>query len=76
MITLPRKNAPVPVRPTVAAPLDLLTVRQAAGIAQVSEPTIRRWIRDEGLRSYSPKKGGRVRIDKSDLVYFLKGEAD
>lgn len=58
-----------------AVPVELLTVPQAARLASVSHPTIRRWIREEGLRSYQLKKGGRIRIDKADLVKFLKGEA-
>ncbi|WP_197413706.1 helix-turn-helix domain-containing protein [Sphingobium baderi] len=56
----------------VAMPVELLTVREAASIARVSEPTIRRWLRCEGLPRFGSK--GRVRIDKADLVKFLKGE--
>lgn len=55
-------------------PVELLTVRQAAIFAQASQPTIRRWIRGEGLPAYRSKEKGRVRIDKADLVKFLKGE--
>jgi len=61
--------------PVVTTPVELLTVRQAATFAQASQPTIRRWIRDEGLPAYRAKEKGRVRIDKADLVKFLKGEA-
>lgn len=57
----------------VTMPVELLTVRQAATFSQVSQPTIRRWIRSDGLAAYRSK--GRVRIDKADLVKFLKGEA-
>ena len=69
---LPKSPTPAPV---IAMPVELLTVRQAATFAQVSQPTIRRWIRDEGLRAYRFKERGRVRIDKADLVKFLKGES-
>ena len=55
-------------------PIELLTVPQAAQFAVVSHPTIRRWIREEGLRSYQLKERGRIRIDKMDLLKFLKGE--
>lgn len=57
----------------VAMPVELLTVREAASIARVSEPTIRRWLRCEGLPRFGSK--GRVRIDQADLMKFLKGEA-
>jgi len=56
----------------VAMPVELLTVREAASIARVSEPTIRRWLRCEGLPRFGSK--GRVRIDQADLMKFLKGE--
>ena len=77
MIKLPPRKAttaplPKPV-PVVAIPVELLTVRQAANFAQASQPTIRRWIRDEGLPAYRSKAKGRVRIDKADLVKFLRG---
>ncbi|GEM_PF-1842935 len=58
-----------------AMPIELLTVPQAAQFAAVSHPTIRRWIRDEGLRSFQSKEKGRIRIDKVDLIKFLRGEA-
>lgn len=82
MINLNRRKAAAPVQPlpasmpvtVIAMPVELLTVRQGAQFAGVSHPTIRRWIREEGLRSYQLKKGGRIRIDKADLVKFLKGE--
>lgn len=70
---LPKSTTPAPV---LAMPVELLTVRQAATFAQASQPTIRRWIRDEGLRAYRSKQRGRVRIDKADLIKFLKGEAN
>lgn len=79
MIKLPPRKAtaaPLPKTvPVMTMPVELLTVRQAATFAQASQPTIRRWIRDEGLPAYRPKEKGRVRIDKADLVKFLKGEA-
>jgi len=82
VLNLNRRKAVAPARPlpasmpgqVIAIPVELLTVRQAASFAQVSQPTVRRWIRDEGLRAYRSKERGRVRIDKTDLVNFLKGE--
>ena len=83
MLNLNRRKAVAPARTLSASipdqivtmPFELLTVRQAAALAQVSQPTIRRWVREEGLSAYRSRKRGRVRIDKIDLVKFLKGEA-
>jgi len=84
MLNLNRRKTASPVHPlpksmapalVIAMPVELLTARQAASFAQVSQATVRRWIRDEGLRAYRSKERGRVRIDKADLVKFLKGEA-
>jgi len=83
MLNLSRRKVAAPARPLpapapgeiVAMPVELLTVPQAAQFACVSHPTIRRWIREEGLRSYQLKERGRIRIDKMDLLKFLKGEA-
>lgn len=83
MINLNRRKAAAPVQPlpsstpapVIAMPVQLLTVRQAAHFAGVSQPTIRRWIREEGLSAYRSKERGRVRIDKVDLVKFLRGDA-
>ncbi|PAL22802.1 helix-turn-helix domain-containing protein [Sphingopyxis sp. GW247-27LB] len=83
MLNLSRRKVAAPARPlptltpgeVIAMPVELLTVPQAAQFASVSHPTIRRWIRDEGLRSFQPKEKGRIRIDKIDLIKFLKGEA-
>lgn len=81
MIKIQRKRAAVPAHflskstkptPVITVPVELMTVLQAAHFAQVSQPTIRRWIRCDGLAVYRSK--GRVRIDKSDLVKFLRGE--
>ena len=83
MINLNRRKVAGPLQPLPAStsgpvitmPVELLTVRQAAHFAGVSQPTIRRWIREDGLSSYRSKERGRVRIDKVDLVKFLKGGA-
>jgi DNA binding domain, excisionase family len=66
--TLPKAAMP----PAIVMPVELMTVSQAAQFAQVSQPTIRRWIRCEGLAAYRSR--GRVRLDKADLVKFLRGE--
>jgi excisionase family DNA binding protein len=79
VIKVPRKKtSTTPLQnpaPVIAMPVELLTVRQAATFAQASQPTIRRWIRAEGLPAYRSKEKGRVRIDKADLVKFLRGDA-
>ncbi|MCK9541326.1 MAG: helix-turn-helix domain-containing protein [Novosphingobium sp.] len=79
MINLKRRKADRPasasfkstIPPAIPMPVELMTVSQAAQFAQVSQPTIRRWIRCEGLAAYRSR--GRVRIDKADVVQFLKG---
>ncbi|PCF92372.1 DNA-binding protein [Sphingopyxis terrae subsp. ummariensis] len=78
VIKVPRKKTSTTFlqnpAPVVTMPVELLTVRQAATFAQASQPTIRRWIRAEGLPAYRSKGKGRVRIDKADLVKFLRGD--
>ena len=46
----------------------LLTVKDAAAYARVSEQTIRRWI-TAGLKIY--RAGRQIRIDEQDLVDFI-----
>ena len=48
--------------------LTLLTVKDAAVYARVSEQTIRRWI-TAGLKIY--RAGRQIRIDEQDLVGFI-----
>ena len=48
--------------------LTLLTVKDAAVYARVSEQTIRRWI-TAGLKIY--RAGRQIRIDEQDLVSFI-----
>ena len=48
--------------------LTLLTVKDAAAYARVSEQTIRRWI-TAGLKIY--RAGRQIRIDEQDLVGFI-----
>ena len=48
--------------------LTLLTVKDAAVYARVSEQTIRRWIM-AGLKIY--RAGRQIRIDEQDLVGFI-----
>lgn len=52
-----------------APPQDLLTIRETMAFARASESSIRRWIRTKELPAY--KVGGRVLIDRSDLVKFI-----
>jgi excisionase family DNA binding protein len=51
--------------------LNLLTLQEEDVYARVSISTLRRWVRDEGLRVY--KAGRQKRIDEMDLVRFLSG---
>lgn len=53
-----------------ASPEQLLTIKEAMAFAKVSDATIRRWIRSKQLQAY--RVGGRVRIDKADLIKFLQ----
>jgi excisionase family DNA binding protein len=53
-------------RPAVA---ELLTVKQAAAVAQVAPATIRRWIRTGYLNAHHA--GRAVRIKRVDLERFL-----
>ena len=50
-------------------PTMLLTVREAAALAKVSDPTIRRWIRTGQLKAHNSDR--RVRINRTDLMNFL-----
>jgi excisionase family DNA binding protein len=58
-----------PALQTIVLPTELMTVAEAAVYAKVSQPTIRRWIRCEGLVAYGGPK--RIRIDRVDLLKFL-----
>lgn len=49
--------------------LKLMTVREAAEYAKVSEQTIRRWIKEGRLKVY--RAGRQIRIDESDLIECL-----
>jgi len=55
-----------------AMPEELLTVREACSFAKVSQPTMYRWVNQEGLPAYRSR--GLIRIDKADLINFLKGK--
>ncbi|MFT4129722.1 helix-turn-helix domain-containing protein [Labrys sp. (in: a-proteobacteria)] len=54
-----------------AVPEMLLTLRQVMAFASVSDATVRRWIRHGHLRVY--RAGRQVRVDKADLVSFMRG---
>ena len=62
-----------PSAPTLSnsLPERFLTVKGAAHYALVSQSTIRRWIRDDGLPVY--KAGRQIRINPRDLVKFMSG---
>lgn len=48
----------------------LLSIDDAARFAAVSQSTVRRWIKSEGLRHY--RAGRQIRIDRNDLLKFLR----
>ena len=54
---------------------DWLTVRDVAGLLQVSPPTVRRWVRHHRVEGILV--GGRAgyRIRRGDLEAFLRGAA-
>ncbi|MDR1958884.1 MAG: helix-turn-helix domain-containing protein [Planctomycetaceae bacterium] len=52
----------------------MLRIHEAAGVAQVSEPTIRRWIRYglQGVHLAAVKRGKFILIDDENLQNFLE----
>jgi excisionase family DNA binding protein len=54
--------------------LVLLTVSEVAKRCSVSTKTVRRWIKDRGLRTYRPPGGRLIRISEDDLATFIKNE--
>jgi excisionase family DNA binding protein len=55
---------------TSQPPEELLTIKQAAAYAIVSEPTVRRWITLRYFPIY--RAGKQIRISKQDLARFLE----
>lgn len=49
---------------------NLLSVDDAARFSAVSQSTVRRWIKSEGLQHY--RAGKQIRIDPDDLLKFLR----
>lgn len=62
---IPHQPATDPARPE-----ELLTITQAAAYLAVSRPTLRRIIDRKAFPVY--RIGRQIRIDKQDLVNFLK----
>ena len=50
----------------------VLSVKDVAGACQVSNETIRRWIRMHGLNAYNVTDGLTIKILESDLRAFSK----
>ncbi len=69
-ISRPDTHSPATSQQNPTLPTELLTVRQAAAYAVVSEPTIRRWITNGELPCL--RAGWQIRISKEDLVNFLR----
>ena len=61
--------------PAVAAPPVLLTVAQAASLLNVSDRTVRRWIKAE-LVPFVRLPGGDYRIPQGPLLASLRGTYD
>jgi excisionase family DNA binding protein len=51
---------------------DLISLKEATGLLRISQSTIRRWTRTEGLPCIQIGKYGRIRIFKRDLFEFLE----
>ena len=52
----------------------LLTLRDVAEAVQVSETTVRRWVRTGVLPAYKLGKRGQFRVGEEDLQAFLEGQ--
>jgi excisionase family DNA binding protein len=66
-------GAPVGVPPAASSASLLtkpMTIREAAGFYNVSDRTVRNWIKRDGLRVF--KNHGTVRIDPHDLAEFFE----
>lgn len=50
----------------------VLSVKDAAEMCQVSNETIRRWIRKHGLKAYNTTGGLAIKIIESDLKKFAE----
>lgn len=53
-----------------------LTVKQVAAHAQVSEETVRRWLRGGELHGHKIGRRAGYRVRRDDLERFMKGEGD
>ena len=51
---------------------DLMSLKEASGFLRLSQSTIRRWTRTEGLPCIQIGKYGRRRFFKQDLLEFLE----
>jgi len=60
---------------TTAARPQLLTVREAAGLLNVNERTVRRWIEDDAV-PYLQLPSGSYRIPQGALLASLRGNYD
>lgn len=62
------------VRPNVrtASSIELMTTREAAAYAKVSEQTVRRWVKADKLKIYHA--GRQIRIDVCDLFTLLSAK--
>jgi len=50
----------------------VLSTKEAAEYCNVSSETIRRWIRNKGLKAYNTGRRIRIKIKKEDLDAFIK----
>ena len=57
-------------KPAVSAPEPLLTIPKVANTCEVSEKTIRRWIKSGDLPAH--KLGAQWRVAPRDLNHFLQ----
>lgn len=53
---------------------ELLKVSEVANLLRISQPTVKRWVRDGVIRGHQFAEGGEYRIEKEDILNRLKGK--
>jgi len=51
---------------------ELLKVAEVAKLLRISQPTVKRWVREGWLKGYQFAEGGEYRIEKEDILKRLK----
>ena len=50
---------------------ELLKVSEVANLLRISQPTVKRWVRDGVFRGHQFAEGGEYRIEKDDILKRL-----